>query len=192
MADAATGHVIVPFWSAHQLSVALLATERFGFREVLDRFEVVVDDSFGGDMMRRVGTELGLRMRAIHTRGNPRRLEDLGGWLRHPTSFLIAVDGGTVYGQVPPGTIRLAARLGSTLWPLAVRVRRRFHCPGLIADIPLPGAALALAVETPLRIDRGMPVVAAAEDLTRRLDAASASARALLWPTAAVTAPRSA
>src|SRR6185295_12426507 len=111
LADAATGHVIVPFWSAHQLSVALLATERFGFREVLERFEVVVDDSFGGDMMRRVGTELGLRMRAIHTRGNPRRLEDLGAWLRNPTSFLIAVDGGAAYGHVPPGTIRLAARL---------------------------------------------------------------------------------
>jgi hypothetical protein len=178
--DASRGHVIVPFWSAHQLTIALLASERFGFRTVLDRFEVVVDDSFGGDIMRRVGAEFGLKLRAIHTRGNPRRLEDLSAWLRNPTCFLIAVDGGTVYGHVPPGTIRLAARLNSTLWPLAVCARPRTRCPGLIADVPLPGAALALAVAAPLRIDRQMPVAAAGQELERRLDAAGVAARALL------------
>jgi len=178
--DASRGHVIIPFWSAHQLTIALLASERFGFRAVLDRFEVVVDDSFGGDIMRRVGVEFGLKLRTIHTRGNPRRLEDLGAWLRNPASFLIAVDGGTVYGHVPPGTIRLAARLNSTLWPLAVCARPRTRCPGLIAEIPLPGAALALAVGAPLRIDRQMPVAAAGEELKQRLDAAGIAARAVL------------
>jgi lysophospholipid acyltransferase (LPLAT)-like uncharacterized protein len=180
--DAARGHVIMPFWSAHQLTIALLASERFGFRAVLDRFEVVVDDSFGGDIMRRVGAEFGLKLRAIHTRGNPRRLEDLSAWLRDPTSFLIAVDGGTVYGHVPPGTIRLAARLNSTLRPLAVCARPRMRCPGLIAEIPLPGAALALAIGAPLRIDRQTPVGAAGAELERRLDAAGVAARALLEP----------
>jgi len=178
--DAAHGHVIVPFWSAHQLTIALLASERFGFREVLDRFEVVVDESFGGDIMRRLGAELGLKLRDIHTRGNPRRLEDVSAWLRDPTAFLIAVDGGRPYGRVPSGPIRLASRLASTVWPVAVCARPCTRVPGLVAEIPLPGAALGLAVGPRMRIDRATPVTAAAEQLTERLDAATLAARGLL------------
>ena len=178
--DVAAGHVIVPFWSAHQVAIALLAAERFGLRPALDRFEVVADDSFGGEMMRHLGDELGLKMRSIHTRGNARRLEDVGAWLRDPAPFFIAVDGGSRYGTVPTGIVRLAARLGSTLWPLAVRARPSVRPPGLIAEIPLPRAAVGVGVGAPLQVGRTASMTDAAEDLRRRLDGASEAASALL------------
>jgi len=43
--DAANGHVIVPFWSAHQMTIALLALEQFGLRRALAQFEVIADES---------------------------------------------------------------------------------------------------------------------------------------------------
>jgi len=174
--DAAAGHVIVPFWSAHQVTIALLAVERFGLRPALERFEVVADDSFGGEIMRHLGDELGLKMRPIHARGNPRRLEDVGTWLRDPAPFFIAVDGGSQYGTVPTGIVRLAGRLGSTIWPLAVRARRFARVPGLVAEIPLPGAAVALGVAAPLRVSRDVAVGTVAEDIRQRLEWASEAA----------------
>jgi len=187
--DAAEGHAIVPFWSAHQLTIALLTAERFGFRAVAERYEVVADDSFGGQIMQMVGAHFGLRMRTIHTRGNPRRFEDLGAWLRRPEPFFIAVDGGGVYGTVSTGIVRLAARLGSTVRPLAIRAKPAARCPGLVAEIPLPGAALALAVAAPIRVDRASPIAETAEALRCRLEAASAAAAALLGPGVGVEMP---
>lgn len=185
--EAATRHVIVPFWSAHQLTIALLAAERFGLGPVLERFEVVNDDSFGGEMVRHVGEAFGLRMRRIRGRGNPDRLADVSTWLHDPTPFFIAVDGdGSRYGAVPTGIIRLAARLDSALWPLAVQARPALRCPGLVAALPLKGAAVGLAIAAPLRVERRTPVVAAADELKRRLDAATAAARALLGTAARV------
>ena len=178
--DAAAGHVIVPFWSAHQLVIALLAAERFGLGPALERFEVVSDDSFGGEMVQHIGDALGLRMRRIHASGSARRLADVSAWLRDPTPFFIAVDGDGRYGTVPTGIIRLAARLGSTLWPLAVQARPVLRCPGLVAALPLKGAAVGLAIDAPLRMERRALVVAASDELKRRLDAATAAARALL------------
>ena len=180
LSDASHGHVIVPFWSAHQLTVALLAAEQFCMHEVRERFEVVVDDSLGGEIMRRTGERFGLRLRQIHTRGNPRRFEDVGAWLRNPGPFFIAVDGGGPYGSVPTGIVRLAVRLDSTVRPLAVRARPALRCPGLVAEMPLPGATLAVGVSAPLRFDRSIAVALAAQELQQRLNAASASAAALL------------
>jgi lysophospholipid acyltransferase (LPLAT)-like uncharacterized protein len=180
--DASIGHVIVPFWSVHQLTIALLATERFGLRPALECFEIVTDDSLGGEIMHRVGRSFGLRMHRIHTRGNPRRFEDLGSWLRTPASFFIAVDGGSTYGTVPTGTVRIAARLGSTVWPVAVRARPVLRCPGLVAEIPLPWASVALGVAAPLRVQEQSAMAALAEDLRRRIEAASEAARELLGP----------
>jgi lysophospholipid acyltransferase (LPLAT)-like uncharacterized protein len=178
--DAANGHVIVPFWSAHQLTIALLAGSRSGLRPALARFEVVADNSFGGEIMRGIGEGFDLKMRPIHTRGNPKRLEDVGAWMRNPAPFFIAVDGGAHYGTVPTGIIRMAARLGSVLWPLAVRVRPVMHVPGLIADIPLPGCHTALAIAEPLRVERTLPVATGAAILKERLDAASQAGAAEL------------
>jgi len=177
--EAAAGHVIVPFWSAQQLVIALLAAERFGLGPALERFDVVHDDSFGGEMVGHVGDAFGLRMRCIHTRASGQRLADVSDWLRDPTSFFIAVDGGSPYGSVPTGIIRLAARLGSTLWPLAVQARPALRCPGLVAALPLRSAWVGLASEPPLRVERRTPVAAAADELKRRLDTATDAARAL-------------
>lgn len=178
--DAAVGHVIVPFWSAHQLTIALLSAERFGLRPAMQRFEVVVDDSLGGEIMRVVGEWFGLKMRAIHTRGNPRRLEDVGAWIRNPSPFFVAVDGGCEYGTVPTGIVRLAARLGSMVWPVAIRARPMLRCPGLIAEIPMPGARVALGIGAPFRVDRAVPVASGADELKRQLDAATVAVTALL------------
>jgi lysophospholipid acyltransferase (LPLAT)-like uncharacterized protein len=178
--DVNQGHVIVPFWSAHQLTIALLAAERHGLRPALSRFEIVADDSMGGEMMWQVGERLGLRMRRLHARGNPLRLEDLAQWMRNPCPFFIAVDGGGVYGTVPTGIVRLAARVESTIWPVAVRVSRKVRCPGLVADIPLRGTSVTVGVTTPLRVDRSAPVGAVADEMKRRLDLASELAGALL------------
>jgi lysophospholipid acyltransferase (LPLAT)-like uncharacterized protein len=190
LTDAAKGHVVVPFWSAHQLTIALLALERFGLRPALERFEIVADDSFGGRVMRRLGESLDLTMRPIHTRGTPQRLEDVGSWLRNPAPFFIAVDGGSPYGTVPTGIIRLAARLKSTLWPLAVRARPSLRCPGIVAEIPLPRATVALAVASPMMVNRREPVEQAAADLKHRMNDATMAASALLesrgsWASAA-------
>jgi len=171
--DTEQGHAIVPFWSAHQLTMAMLAEERFGLRPALERFDVVADDSFGGNMMHALGATMHLRMRSLHAQGNPRRLEDLGAWLRQPSPFFIAVDGGTTYRRVPTGTIRLATRLRSRLWPIAVRARPSFRIPGLVAEIPLPGAAIALAIGTPLLVEQGTPVATAASELAHRLNTAT-------------------
>jgi lysophospholipid acyltransferase (LPLAT)-like uncharacterized protein len=178
--DAACGHTIVPFWSAHQLTIALLTAERFGLNAVRDRFEVVVDDSLGGEIMRRVGERFGLRLRSLHARGNSKRFEDISAWLRSPEAFFIAVDGGSQYGSIPTGIIRLAMRLGSTLRPLAVRARPTIRLPGLVADIPLPGAALAIGVSPPLRLTRETSIRDAAEDLRRHLHTASQAAGELV------------
>lgn len=178
--DAEQGHAMVPFWSAHQLSMALLADDRFGLRPALERFEVVADDSFGGNIMHALGASMNLKMRALHAQGDPRRLEDLGAWLRRPGPFFIAVDGGTTYGAVPTGTIRLAARLRSRLWPIAVRARPSFRIPGLVAEIPLPGAAVVLSIGAPMVVDRGTPVVAAAGELAHRLNTATHAATNVL------------
>ena len=180
IADADNGHVIVPFWSAHQLTIALLAGRRSELRPALARFEIVADDSLGGEIMHGIGEGLGLKMRRIHTRGNAKRLEDVGAWLRNPASFFIAVDGGAAYGTVPTGIIRMAAKLGSTLWPVAVRARPVMRLPGLVADIPLPGCSAALAIAAPLRMERTVAVATGAAELKTRLDMASEAAAAAL------------
>jgi len=180
MGDASKGHVIVTFWSAQQLTIALLAAERFGLRPALERFEVVADDSIGGVIMQAIGRGVGVKIRPIHTRGNPERLRDVGMWLRNPAPFFIAVDGGSAYGTIPTGIIRLAARLRSTIWPLAIRARPVVRCPGLIAEIPLPRAALALAIAEPLVVDRQVIVATASRELKVRLDRATSIAGSLL------------
>lgn len=172
--------MIVPFWSAHQVTIALLAMERFGFRRALARFEVVADDSFAGQVMWVLGERFGLRMRRIHTRGNAQRLEDVGAWLRDPMPFFIAVDGGSAYGTVPTGIVRMASRLRSTLWPVAVQVRPSLHVPGLVADFPRPSSDVALGIANPIRIERSMPVATAAAGLKHCLDTATAAAHAAL------------
>ncbi len=174
------GHVIVPFWSAHQVTIGFLALERFGLRPALEHFEVVADDSFAGEIMRVMGERLGLAMRPIHVRGNARRLEDVSAWLRQPKPFFIAVDGGSEYGTVPTGIIRMAARLGSTVWPLAVRVRPSLRVPGLVADFPRPGSDIGLGIAGPLRIDRSMSVAATAMLVKHHLDMATFAADAKL------------
>lgn len=176
LADADSGHVIVPFWSAHQLTIALLTEERFGLAVLRARFEVVADDSFGGEMMRRLGDRLGLSMRPIHSRGNPQRFNDVADWLRNPESFLIAVDGASRYGTIPTGIVRLASRMKSTVWPLAVRSRAFIRIPGLVAEIPLPYAPIALGVAAPLTVERGTSIPAIADELRRRLNEATAAA----------------
>jgi lysophospholipid acyltransferase (LPLAT)-like uncharacterized protein len=178
--DAAQGHVIVPFWSAHQLTIALLALEQFGLRSALARFEVVADESFAGEIMCVMGERLGLTMRRIHIRGNAKRLEDVGAWMRDPKPFFIAVDGGSSYGTVPTGIVRMASRLRSRIWPMAIRARPCARVPGLIADFPLPGAEVALGVANPLVIDRAMPVAGTARLLKHCIDTATAAADALL------------
>jgi len=180
MRDSAKGHVIVPFWSTQQLTIALLAAERFGLRPALERFEVVADDSIGGVVMQAISQGVGVNIRPIHTRGNPERLRDVGAWLRNPAPFFIAVDGGSEYGTVPTGIIRLAARLGSTIWPLAIRARPMLRVPGMIADIPLPRGALALAIAEPMAIDRQLLVASASRELKMRLDGATAIADSML------------
>lgn len=178
--DAAAGHVIVPFWSTQQLTIGLLAAERFELRPALERFEVVADDSFGGAIMQALGRGVGVRIRPIHTRGNPERLRDVGAWLRDPAPFFIAVDGGSAYGTVPTGIVRLAARLRSVIWPLAIRARPVARCPGLVAEIPLPRAALALAIAEPMTVDRQSVVANASHELKVRLDGATAIAGSML------------
>jgi hypothetical protein len=182
--DVARGHVIVPFWSAHQIAIGLLALERFGLRAALAKFEIVADESFAGEIMRSLGSSLGLAMRSIHVRGNARRLEDVGDWLRNPRPFFIAVDGGSSYGTVPTGIVRMAARLRSTLWPVAVRTRPDMHLPGLIADFPRFGADVALGIAGPLSIDRSVSVAAAAALIKQHIDVATAAADAMLDPQA--------
>jgi lysophospholipid acyltransferase (LPLAT)-like uncharacterized protein len=180
LADADQGHVIVPFWSAHQLSIALLTEERFGLAALRRRFEVVADDSFGGEMMRQVGERFGLRMRPIHSRGNPERFNDVADWLRRPEPFLIAVDGASRYGTIPTGIVRLASRTKSTLWPLAVRSRAFVRIPGFVAEVPLPYAPIALGVAPPLKVEPGASVAAIADELRRRLNDATDAATAAL------------
>src|SRR5690606_2401567 len=99
--------VIVPFWSAHQVTIALLALERYGLRPALAQFDVIADESFAGEIMRVLGGRLGLSMRPISVRGNAKRLEDVGRWMRDPKPFFIAVDGGSEYGTIPTGIIRM-------------------------------------------------------------------------------------
>jgi len=178
--DVSRGHVIVPFWSAHQLTIALLAEERAGLRTALTKFEIVADDSFGGDIMWAIGEGLRLNMRRIHTRGNPQRLEDVGTWLRNPAPFFIAVDGGAEYGTVPTGIVRLATRLESVVWPIGIRVRPALRIPGVIAELPLPTSRIALGIAEPLRFDRTLRVGDAAAVLKDRLDRATSAAEAAL------------
>jgi hypothetical protein len=178
--DAANGHVIVPFWSAHQVTITLLALEQYGLRRALARFEVVADESFAGEVMRVVGGRLGLAMRPIHVRGNAKRLEDVGQWMRNPKPFFIAVDGGSTYGTIPTGIIRMAARLRSTIWPIATRARPSRRLPGLIADFPFPGASVALGIANPLVVERSTPVATAADVLKHRIDVATLAADAAL------------
>lgn len=178
--DAAKGHVIVPFWSAHQMTIALLAFEQFGFRRALAQFEVIADESLGGEIMRVMGERLQLTMRTIHIRGNAKRLEDVSAWMRNPMPFFIAVDGGSTYGTVPTGIVRMAARLRSTIWPIAIRARPSFRVPGLIADFPLPGAEIALGIANPLVVDRTVPVAVVADLLKQSIDTATVASDAVL------------
>lgn len=162
------------------MTIALLALEQFGLRRALALFEVVADESLGGEIMRVLGDRLELGMRTIHVRGNAKRLEDVGAWMRDPRPFFIAVDGGSKYGTVPTGIVRMAARLRSTIWPVAIRARPSFRVPGLIADFPLPGAEIALGIASPLVIERSTPVAVAAEILKQSIDTATIAADAVL------------
>jgi hypothetical protein len=119
-------------------------------------------------------------MRRIHVRGNAKRLEDVGAWMRDPSPFFIAVDGGSAYGSVPTGIIRMAARLRSTIWPIAIRARRCVHVPGLIADFPLPGSQLSLGIANSLVVERSIPVAFSAQKLKQSIDTATAAADAAL------------
>lgn len=180
LADVEHGHVIVPFWSAHQLTLALLTEDRFGLAALRHQFEVVADDSFGGEMMREVGERFDLRMRTLHSKGNPERFNDVAQWMRRPDSFLIAVDGASRYGTIPTGIIRLAARMRSTLWPIAICPRRYFRIPTLVAEVPLPVSPIALGIAPPMVVDRTQDVSVAAEELRVRLNEATAAAKASL------------
>jgi hypothetical protein len=188
--DVSRGHAIVAFWSADQVSLALLANERFGLRPALDCFEIVADSSVGGEVMHGLGARLNLMMRNIHPVGDARRFEDVGAWMRKPGPFFLAVDGGASYGTVPTGIIRLASRLRSRIWPISVRAQRSVRMPGLIADIPMPNTSIALAVESPMVVDRSVPVAESAIDLKDRLDRATDLAQSTL--TAGVASDRSA
>jgi hypothetical protein len=162
------------------MTIALLALEQFGLRRALALFEVVADESLGGEIMRVLGDRLQLSMRSIHVRGNAKRLEDVGAWMRDPMPFFIAVDGGSTYGTVPTGIVRMAARLHSTIWPIAIRARPSFRVPGLIADFPLPGAEIALGIASPLVIERSTPVAVTAAILKQSIDTATIAADAVL------------
>jgi hypothetical protein len=74
----------------------------------------------------------------------------------------------------------MAARLRSTLWPIATRARPSLRVPGLIADFPLPGAEVALGIANPLVFDRTVPVAIAADLLKQSIDTASVAADAVL------------
>lgn len=162
------------------MTIALLALDRFGLRPALATFEVIADESLGGEIMRVLGERFQLSMRRIHVRGNAKRLEDVGAWMRNPTPFFIAVDGGSTYGTVPTGIVRMAARLQSTIWPIAIRARPSFRVPGLIADFPFPGAEISLGIASPLVIERTMPVAVAADMLKQSIDTATIAADATL------------
>ncbi len=162
------------------MTIALLALEQFGLRRALAQFEIIADESLGGEIMRAMGERLQLAMRKIHIRGNAKRLEDVSNWMRNPMPFFIAVDGGSTYGTVPTGIVRMAARLHSTIWPIAIRARPSLHVPGLIADFPLPGADVALGIANPMVFDRSIPVAVAADLLKQSIDAATAAADAVL------------
>ena len=176
--EAASKHVIVPFWSAHQLTLGVLTTNRCGFRPAFDRFEIVADDSLGGQIVRDIGRRLAVPMRPLHV-GKPERLADLAAWMRSPAPFFIAVDGGGPYGTVQTGIVRLAARLASTVWPIALSARRSIRVPRIIAEMPLPRTTVAVALAKPFVITRDLPADAAANLVKASLDGATSRAIAV-------------
>jgi hypothetical protein len=107
-------------------------------------------------------------------------LRDVGAWMRNPAPFFIAVDGGAHYGTVPTGLIRLASRLNSLVWPLAIRARFSVRVPGLVAEMPLPRARVAAAIAPPMRFDRSDNIATAAERVRQCLNSLTEGAAAHL------------
>jgi lysophospholipid acyltransferase (LPLAT)-like uncharacterized protein len=146
--------LIVTYWIADALAVAMLPFVNEAFRELLHVVTCVVDDTFAGRVAGRFIDNIGGRAMLVALPGEPERLRQVHSLIRSRTSCGFPVDGGGPYGEVGTGIIALATALRAPIVPIAAVAR-----PALLpvhrsrVRLPMPNAALIVGIGESLHVD---------------------------------------
>ena len=145
--------LIVTYWIADALSVAMLPLVNRAFGELLRSVTCVVDDTFAGRVAGRFIHSIGGRVMRVARPGEPDRLRHVDTLMRGRIPCAFPVDGGGPYREVGTGIIALATALRATIVPLAAVARPAL--PPIHASrvrLPVPKATLVVGIGEAFRI----------------------------------------
>ncbi len=139
--------IIVTYWIADALAVAMLPLLDGVFGDLLRVVTCVVDDTFTGRVAGRFVESIGGCANLVALPGDPERLRQVYALMRRRTSCAFPVDGGGPYGEVGTGIIALATAIRATIVPIAAIARPAL--PPLHASLvrlPLPGTKIVVTI----------------------------------------------
>jgi lysophospholipid acyltransferase (LPLAT)-like uncharacterized protein len=145
--------LIVTYWIADALAVAMLPIINDAFGTLLRSVTCVVDDTFAGRAAGRYIDGIGGRTMLVALPGEPERLRQVHALMRGRTSCAFPVDGGGPYREVATGIITLAMALRATVVPIAAVARPAL--PSIHRSrvrLPMPNAKLVVGVGEALRV----------------------------------------
>lgn len=166
-----SGPVLLVYWIADAMPVALLPFIHPAFRETAREVRFVFDDTFWGRVCARFQEGLGGRRTVLARRGNPDRFRQLRSLMAGRESCALAVDGGGPYRFVSTGLASLAGALGASIIPVAVRTT-----PGLTVPkpsrvrVPLPRSRVAVVIGAPIPVRRNASRSRVADEVRRALN----------------------
>lgn len=143
--------VVVVYWGADAVAVALLPFLERAFLDAARSREFLFDETFGGRVCAALMQQLGSRYVMLAPPGRPERLEHLGAVMRRGGSYALAVDGGGPYFRVGSGIATLARTLKAFVVPIAAVATRALpwvHRSGI--SFPLPFGEVRVAIGRPV------------------------------------------
>lgn len=145
--------LVVTYWIADALAVAMLPFVNEAFGELLRYVTCVVDDTFAGRAAGCFIDGIGGHATLVALPGNPERLRQVHALMRRRSSYAFPVDGGGPYREVGTGIIALATTLRATLVPIAAVARPAL--PPVHSSrvrLPMPRTRLSVGIGTPIQI----------------------------------------
>jgi lysophospholipid acyltransferase (LPLAT)-like uncharacterized protein len=160
--------LIVTYWIADALAVALLPLVDDAFADLMASVTCVIDDTFAGRIAGRYIEEIAGRSMMLALPGDLERLRQVQALMRARASCAFPVDGGGPYRTVGTGIVTLATTLRAAILPLAAFTHRAFP--------PIHRSKVRLPTLSPdLHVAIGRPIVPAAHE-DRRVEAARVAA----------------
>ena len=143
--------VIVVYWGADAVAVALLPFLSRAFLDATRSRRFLFDETFGGRVCAALIGQFGAQCAMLARAGHPQRLEQLVKVMRHGGALAFAVDGGGPYFRVGSGVGSLARTLKAIVVPVAAvpsRAVRWVHRSGI--SFPLPFGEIRAAIGRPV------------------------------------------